>query len=160
MTLPRKLVLVGCMILTAGLAGCGSDAPDDVASAGSSPSAPAVSATPPAATTPPADPSPAAAPAADDGCPPDVNLMFERLKEAKAIVDEINPSLTGIQEPTCADGWAVARTVVKDGDEALVLFKHDPATGRWNPVAAGTDGVCDGTQKVPAAVQTKLGPGC
>jgi hypothetical protein len=54
----------------------------------------------------------------------------------------------------------VARTVVKNADSLLVLFKMDPSTGKWIPVAVGSDNVCDGIVKVPDAIQVKLGPGC
>lgn len=160
----RHGFVAGFAVLAIGLAGCGTDEPADVAGAASArptaspgPAAPTTPASLPA--TPPATSAAAPAPV-DDGCPPDVNLLYEWLKATPAIVDEIDSSLTGLQKPTCADGWAAARTVVKNADPVLVLFKRDPETGRFDPVAAGTDGVCDGAVKVPAKTQAKLGPGC
>jgi hypothetical protein len=98
--------------------------------------------------------------AADDGCPPDVNLMYEWLKATPAIFDLIDDSITGIGEPKCADGWSTAKTVVKNADSIMVLFKYEPASGKWIPVAVGSSDVCDGAVKVPEAVQAKLHPNC
>ncbi|MDI1464667.1 hypothetical protein QEZ54_27220 [Catellatospora sp. KI3] len=104
--------------------------------------------------------SPAASPSTDTGCPPDVNLMYEALKATPAVFDEIDKSVTGIGEPRCAEGWSTAMTVVKNADPLVVLFRYDPATGKWTPVAVGSDGVCDGAVKVPETVQAKLHQGC
>jgi hypothetical protein len=147
-TLPIGLALfAGCTVLAA----CGTDKSD----AAAGPVAPtAVPSTTGAGTI-----SPAAVIPVDDGCPADVNLMYQRLEDAPAIRDELDSSLSGLEEPACADGWAMSRTVVKNADPSLVLFKYNPNSG-WTPVATGTDGVCDGTVKVPAAIQAKLGAGC
>jgi hypothetical protein len=136
--------------LVIGLAGCTGTATNDAAA-------------PPSASTfnqavPPPNANPSPTPAVD-GCPPDVNLMYEWLKVTPAIWNNLSKNTTGLLEPVCYQGWSVARTVVKNADSALVLFKMDPDTGRWNPVAAGTDNICDALQ-VPAEVQAKLGPGC
>lgn len=104
--------------------------------------------------------APAVSASADDGCPPDVNLMYEWLKATPAIFGEIDKSVTGIGEPKCADGWATAMTVVTNADPLMVLFKYEPASKMWIPVGLGSDGVCDGAVKVPAEVQPKLHPGC
>ena len=153
--MPKRLLAIAVFgVLAVGLAGCGTDEPDDVAG-DASPSM-ATSDTP---TTAPSTAPTTGAAAVTDGCPPDVNLMYERLKENRAMVGSMPPSLSGLEEPTCAEGWAVSRTVVKDADSALVLFKHEPDTGRWVPVAFGTDGVCDQSD-VPETIQAKLGPGC
>lgn len=109
--------------------------------------------------TPVASPAPTTPGPATDGCPPDLNLLYERLKATPAIKDVLPESLSGLEEPKCHQGWAMARTVVKNADPAFVLFKLDTGTGRWNPVAAGTDAICDGFQ-VPPAVSEKLGVGC
>jgi hypothetical protein len=135
-----------------------------VAAAGCAPAADSPEAAP---TSPPVvsasavAPSAAASPVvADDGCPPDVNLMYEWLKDTPAIFNEIDKSVTGIGEPKCAEGWSTAMTVVKNADPLVVLFKYEPNTGRWIPIGLGSDGVCDGAVKVPEAVQAKLHPGC
>lgn len=85
--------------------------------------------------------------------------MYEWLKYTPEIVDKIDKSLTGLEEPICYQGWSMARTVMKGADPVSILFKMDPDTGKWNPIAVGTDNICDAVQ-VPAAVQAKLGPGC
>lgn len=142
---------LGCAAVFAGVTGC-------VGTDGTNVSAPAST----VATTPPAGSPKASTPSPTptlDGCPPDVNLMFEWLKYTPAIVDKIDKSLTGLQEPVCYQGWSMARTVMKNADPVLVLFKMDPDTGKWNPVAVGTDNICDALQ-VPATTQAKLGPGC
>lgn len=141
-------VVFGLALAVAGATGCSDDSTDTAA-------APTTAA---AVVSPSAAPSPSAT--VDTGCPPDVNLMFESLKATAAIVNEIDKSLTGIEEPKCAEGWSTAHTVVKNADSLLVLFKYDPATGKWTPVAVGSDGVCDGAVKVPEAIQAKLHPGC
>jgi hypothetical protein len=94
-----------------------------------------------------------------DACPPDVNLMYEWLKTTPAIMDKLPKETTGLMEPKCSQGWSMAQIVVKNADPAYVLFKLDPGTGKWIPVAAGTDSVCD-TFGVPAETQAKLGPSC
>ncbi|MEU8074648.1 hypothetical protein AB0B31_04305 [Catellatospora citrea] len=136
-------------VVVAAAGGCAPAA--DTPEAAASTPAPAVSA--------PAD-SPAPAASTDDGCPPDVNLMYEWLKATPTIFNEIDKSVTGIGEPKCADGWSTAMTVVKNADPLVVLFKYEPNTGKWIPVGLGSDGVCDGAVKVPEAVQAKLHPGC
>jgi hypothetical protein len=114
---------------------------------------------PPATTTAPAaSAKPSATPTAD-ACPPDVNLMFEWLKSTKVIMDQLPSGVTGLEEPKCYQNWSMSRIVVKNADPALILFKLEPTTGKWIPVAAGTDNICD-AQQVPADVQAKLGPGC
>jgi hypothetical protein len=142
-----KMLALAFSCALSGAAGCSATPETDLAATPAS--APATSA---AAT-------PSVTASAGDFCPPDVNLMYYRLQEAKELVAKIDKSLTGIQEPTCSEGWAMARTVVTKADPVLVLFKHEPTTGRWLPVAVGTDNICDAF-KVPAAVQTKLGAGC
>jgi hypothetical protein len=150
-TVRRKMIgfALGCVVLAAGAAGCTATEDPDAAASPAAMTSP----TPAMASVPAATPT-------DDGCPPDVNLMYEWLKYTPAIVNEIDKSLTGLEEPTCYQGWSVARTVVKNADSVLVLFKRDPSTGKWDAVAVGSDGVCDGAVKVPEAIQTKLGPGC
>lgn len=141
----------GCALVVALATGCAEadgTAAGPVSPTGNTPA-------PSAPATPSATPSPV-----DDGCPPDVNLMFEWLKDTPAIVDKIDKSMTGIEEPTCYQGWAMARTVMTAADASYVLFKMAPDTGKWNAVAVGTDSVCDGDVKVPADVQAKLGPAC
>ncbi len=144
---------LGCAAAFAGVTGCTSADGTNTATG------PSATANPPAS-APGAMPSstPAATPTSD-GCPPDVNLMFEWLKATPEIVNKLDKSLYGLEQPVCYQGWSVAYTRVRNADPTLVLFKMDPGTGRWNPVAAGTDGVCDGV-KVPEAIQAKLGPAC
>lgn len=147
--MPHKLV-IALIALTAGLAGC--DASDGVTEAAPASAAPSVKVT----DSPKPVPSPTPA---IDGCPPDVNLMYEWLKVTPAVWSKLSKNTTGLLEPTCYRGWSMARTVVKNADSALVVFKIDPDTGRWNPVAAGTDNVCDAVG-VPPEIQAKLGDGC
>ena len=137
---------LGCSALLTGLTGCTGTGDTDAAAP------PSTTASAPAKTA--ASPTPVA-----DGCPPDVNLMFEWLKSTPAIMNSLPSGVTGLEEPKCYQGWSTSRVVVKNADPALILFKLEPSTGKWIPVAAGTDGVCD-TQQVPADIKAKLGPGC
>jgi hypothetical protein len=148
--MPQRFALVFVALATA-LAGCASAESTNTA-------APPSASTFNQAVPPPPNANPSLMPVVG-GCPPDVNLMYEWLKATPAIMDKLSKNTTGLLEPTCYQGWSVARTVVKNADSALVLFKLDPGTGRWNPVAAGTDNICEALQ-VPAEVRTKLGPGC
>ncbi|GHJ47789.1 hypothetical protein Cs7R123_51310 [Catellatospora sp. TT07R-123] len=149
MTFTKHHRLLGLLFVAAVAAGATACSSTDDTATGATPSAVA------SASVPSASPS-----AAADGCPPDVNLMYESLKATPAVFDEIDKSVTGIGEPKCAEGWSTAMTVVKNADPLVVLFRYDPATGKWTPVAVGSDGVCDGAVKVPDAVQAKLHPGC
>lgn len=141
---------LACVALLGGLAGCAG-----TESAGTSAPPPSTAASTPAA----APASPTAPAAVADGCPPDVNLMYEWLKATPEIMAKIDKSMNGIEEPKCYQGWSMARTRMGSADAVQVLFKMDPATGKWIPVAVGTDSVCDALQ-VPAEVQAKLGPAC
>lgn len=140
---------LGCAALLTGLTGCaGTEGNETAAPPSTNVSTPTAA----AAATPSATPT-------ADACPPDVNLMYEWLKTTPAVMSLLPSGVTGLQEPKCYRNWSTSRVVVEKGDPALVLFKLEPNTGKWIPVAAGTDNVC-ASQQVPADVKAKLDPGC
>lgn len=142
-----RIVAAGLAGLALAAAGCSSNDDDKEASGKAT--------TPPATTAPAADGSGASAGGNGDGCPATTETLYAALKSSRDIVSRLPDSLTGLQNPSCYQGWAVARTVVTNMDRASVVFRY--RSGQWTAVNLGTANFCEDV--VPAAIIPKLA-GC
>jgi hypothetical protein len=115
--------------------------------------------TAPAATATGASPSkaPTSADTKKGACPVSNATLYAALKADKQMWERVADP-TGLQDATCADGYATAMSIAGNVDPAGILFKYDTAKSAWKPLNLGSGGYCEGY--VSASLAARLGNGC
>jgi len=102
--------------------------------------------------------APSASPTGLNGDCANGDQLYDVLVADKSAWEQLGRT-TGLNNPTCAGGFALARAVdsTTGGDPAVVLFQL--VDGKWKIMGGGTSNVCGGA--VPADVaELFAGKGC